>query len=371
MVEEIHFSTLRLAECDHDEEMDSDMLEWFDTQYFSHNEASIAKSKHYTARSGYLTAQRRLLNGSTGRHILARTLKGLQNLTRVGIYPFNRRIGAHELLGAFGVLRGDQFIYNGSLTLDPFMDAVRTARVQLEGLRLEEVDRDDGKFDPHDYYRSYSKRPSSLGPILPSPRETADDTRGSLSATDVSSSFAWLRDASPTLVQSLQTLSFKNLVLGANRDSDLNDVESIFLSIMWTLNQLRTLSFEKIMYTNDQGLPLEQMTAVSRMKNLQNLVVGDVAFTEDEFVDMVNSLSKTLVSARLVKCYMSEALLAQDQSHREIWPSAIKRARDLNFAGLRTFILDNCARRVGDKPQGVVDIADYLTKKVDKPPWEQ
>lgn len=370
MVEEIHFSTLRLTECEHDEPMDSDMLEWFETQYSTHNEAIIAKSKHYAARSGYLTAQKTLLNGSTGRDILSRAIKGLQNLTSVSINLYNRRIGAHELYGAFGVLRGDQLIYDGSLTLHPFMDAVRTARVPLEGLRLEQVDRDCEKFDPHDYYRSHSKHSSPLGAILPSLLETADHTCGYLSATDISTSFAWLRDASPTLVQSLQTLSFKNLVLGASWDSDLDDAGGIIHSIMWRLNQLRTLSFENILYSHNPGLPLEQMIAISQLKNLQTLVISDIAFTEDDFVDMVKNLSKTLISARLVKCYMSKNHSAQDPNHEGSWPSAISRARDLNYAALRIFILNGCARGVEIHPQGVVDIADYLTKKVDKLPWE-
>lgn len=224
MVEEIHFSPLRVVELDQHKHSRASILSWLEVQSMTLNEVAIARGKHSAAYSGYSTAQTFLLQDCTATSILSRALKGLRNLTRIGIYPSNRFIGANELIGAFGMLRGDELIYDCSNTLQPFFEALYSARVVWKELSFE-ID--------HPFYSHYNAdercNPCPTHPSQPRAMLPALDGSGSRNRTlsiaaffTAFSSFAahWTPRKWWKLTGNLQALSFKNL--NFNTDDELN-----------------------------------------------------------------------------------------------------------------------------------------------------
>ena len=139
-VTKLVFSPLRFVKFKDPFPYQSSVRNRLERDTFSHNVFSLSFGKHIAAYKSYVEAQDYLSKKSQDTKILTRALRRLPGLKDVTVVFENEKIGAREIMSAFGLLNGNEVTLDSEYTLPVLIEALSESERQLSVFNLVSVE---------------------------------------------------------------------------------------------------------------------------------------------------------------------------------------------------------------------------------------
>ena len=319
---------------------------------FSHNTCALAFGKHVAAYKGYLEAQTYLSKKEQDLHILVRALRRFPHLKNVTVTFNDGKIGAQEIMSAFGVLNGNEITFDAEYTLSILVRALIGSQRKLEVLNLCPEER------PEASLLNWSRRYSCLS--LDTRFKYVAEPPEKVTLKALNEAF---RGQHPdhrleviSLSRHLREFTLSGLNFAATQLYLLGDTLQPLTSQAWQLEKVSICPAGIDMPAVHD--PLLHFDSLSRgspsFRNLRHLELKLVESPASLLLDLFSKNSHSLETVLLE--YMRIV-------GGGTWSNVLRKLRSISFKTLHSFILSDCGGE-----EGLVIAEDYINRITSKDP---